>query len=104
MVRVLNSLKVGGAFIVVDKVVAPEGYLGTAFFRMMLAAKRRAGSSFKDITLKESSLAGIQRPLESSEIFRYPLKASEVTKGRGYIVNNFFKFGDFVGYIIYRNQ
>ena len=74
--------KLGGAIIVIDKMIPPEGYLATVMSRMTMASK---AATSEDIISKELSLSGIQRPLSLREIS----PAVEV-----------FRFGDFAGWVI----
>lgn len=84
MRRVRDALHLGGAFVVVDKIVPRGGYVGTVNYRLTLAAKREAGACADDIVRKELSIAGVQRPLEESEVDEFV---------------EFFRFGDFAGYV-----
>lgn len=84
--RLCGLIKPGGALVIVDKIQAPAGYLGTAFSRLTLQQKLIAGTSSDDIIRKELSLAGYQRPLDPAII---PKQADK-----------FFQMGEFSGYII----
>jgi tRNA (cmo5U34)-methyltransferase len=84
--RLQGLTRAGGALIVVDKVQAPPGYVGTAFSRLTLQQKLAVGAKPDDILRKELSLAGYQRPLDPSML---PKSARA-----------FFQVGEFVGWII----
>lgn len=79
--------RAGGAIIVVDKVEAHPGYLGTAISRLTLAGKLSTGTDAAEIVAKELSLPGIQRPV-SPRFF-------EAFGGV-----EFFRFGEFGGWVI----
>jgi tRNA (cmo5U34)-methyltransferase len=87
--RAKEGLHKGGALIVLEKLENRGGYLGSVFYRMTLAEKLYSGADPKRILEKELSLAGVQRPLDE-KIFR-ELDAVE-----------FFRFGDFAGYVVER--
>jgi len=63
LVRLLRRVRPGGAIIVVDKFDAPAGYLGSTIHRWTMAQKRLGGIPDSEITEKELSLSGAQRPL-----------------------------------------
>ena len=84
--RLHGLLKPGGALVLVDKVQAPAGYLGTAFGRLTMQQKLAAGARAEDILAKELSLAGYQRPLDPRVL---PKEA-----------HPFFQVGEFMGWII----
>lgn len=81
--KLAGLCNVGGAIIIVDKEVGVGGYMQTAFSRLTMAMKR---PDYISTTEKEISLAGIQRPIERKVL---PKKAVE-----------FFRFGEFAGYVI----
>jgi tRNA (cmo5U34)-methyltransferase len=76
----------GGCIIIVDKVEAVEGYIGTVFSRLTLENKKKSNVPSAEILDKELSLSGEQRPLDISLL---PPHAK-----------TWFKFGDFTGYIV----
>ena len=82
-----DKCKPGGAIIVIDKEQADGGTLSTAIHRYVMATKIRKGTSPADVLRKETALCGIQNPLPR-DFFR-ALPARE-----------FFRFGDFAGWII----
>ncbi len=88
--RLIERVKPGGALVIVDKVVAPDGYLGTVFRRMAIKWKLDAGTSAEEIIAKELSLGGVQRPINPGMI---PVLAKK-----------FFQFGEFVGWIYERPE
>jgi tRNA (cmo5U34)-methyltransferase len=76
----------GGAIIIVDKIETKANYIGTINRRLTLAGKVATGVSPEQIIAKELSLAGIQRPLQANELPD--------------IAEQFFRFGEFAGWII----
>jgi tRNA (cmo5U34)-methyltransferase len=76
----------GGAIIIVDKIETKANYIGTINRRLTLAGKVATGVSPEQIIAKELSLAGIQRPLQANELPE--------------IAEQFFRFGEFAGWII----
>lgn len=83
-------IRPGGAFVLVDKIATPPGYVGTALRRMAMQWKRDSGTSCEDIVAKELSLAGYQRPINPHLFY-----------AEGQI---FFWFGEFVGWVFERND
>jgi len=83
--RLRGKCRKGGAVIIVDKMQASGGYLGTVLGRLTLAGKAAAGVPAEQIIEKELSLAGIQRPLTESEL-------PEAVK--------VFQFGEFAGWVL----
>lgn len=82
--KIKSALRVGGAAIVFDKFTPRSGYLGTANYRLTLAAKYEAGAPPDEVIAKELSIAGIQRPMSEEELPEFV----EV-----------FRFGDFAGFV-----
>jgi tRNA (cmo5U34)-methyltransferase len=85
--RWVQRRKVGGALVLVDRFLPPDGYMSVVSSRLTLTAKRDAGVPADDIIAKELSLAGAQRPLSRRMIERF-----------GGV--EFFRFGDFAGYVL----
>lgn len=83
--HLVESVRPGGALILVDKQELPAGYLGTVLRRLTLAGKVATGTPSQDIVEKELSLSGIQRPMPQN----WPPGGTEV-----------FRFGEFVGWVI----
>lgn len=85
----INKMNPGGVIIIVDKTIPPDGYLSTVIHRLTIAGKVANGCDMSLVTQKELSLGGIQRPLdrEFASRFRYELI-------------EFFRFGEFVGWVI----
>lgn len=89
--RHLRSLaKEGGAIVVFDKCVGGCGYASSVISKLALAGKLAAGIDSKLILAKEMSLAGVQRPIEVSEL--------------GVGAQEIFRFGDFGGWILESNS
>ena len=84
--KLRSLIRPGGALLIVDKVVAPPGYLGTVFRRMAIKWKIEAGAKPEEIIEKELSLGGVQRPISP---YVLPSEAVE-----------FFRFGEFAGWIV----
>lgn len=80
-----SKIKAGGAIVVVEKTEPKGGYPSVVMSRLALAEKLRCGATAEEIIKKELSLSGVQRPLKSE------LMADAV---------EFFRFGDFAGWII----
>lgn len=83
-----GQIKPGGALIIVDKCEACTGYLATALWRISLAGKIAAGVDAESVIAKELSLCGIQRPIDPALL--------------GDDAMEWFRFGDFAGWIITR--
>lgn len=83
--RLRENLRPGGAILIFDKCVPGPGYVATVLSRLALAGKVAAGVESSEIVAKEMSLAGVQRPIELSEIEP---------------CTELFRFGDFAGFII----
>lgn len=81
------KIKPGGALVVVDKCLPSSGYTSVILSRLALSSKLDAGVSGDDIVKKELSLAGYQRPINDKSLL--PTRSIE-----------FFRFGDFAGWII----
>ena len=79
------KIKPGGAIVIFDKCIPVSGYIATVMWRLALAGKIAAGIEAKEVLAKELSLAGVQRPLDPSEL-------------QGAI--EIFRFGDFAGWIL----
>lgn len=86
MNRLTNACRPGGAIVVFDKLEPVGGYLSTVFYRLTLAGKRAAGVESEEIVEKELSLSGVQRPILESQL--------------GSPAYQWFKFGDFAGWLI----
>lgn len=88
--NMVNLIKPGGAFVVVDKMTTPSGYVGTCLRRLAMSWKLDAGASPEDILKKELSLAGYQRPINP-----------HMFEGEA---SMFFQIGEFAGWIIERRE
>lgn len=86
--QIMSSCRPGGCLVAIEKMQPPTGYAGTVTMRLGLLAKAAAGVSHEEIAAKELSLSGMQRPMCRSEF-----------ESIG-IVSDFFRYGDFAGYII----
>jgi tRNA (cmo5U34)-methyltransferase len=89
MNRLRHACRPGGAIVVFDKLEPVGGYLSTVFYRLTLAGKRAAGVEPGEIIEKELSLSGVQRPILEDQL-----------GGPAY---QWFKFGDFAGWVIERS-
>lgn len=87
MENLYSNLNIGGAIIIFDKIESVGGYIGTINYRLTLAEKVKTVKDYKQIIDKELSLEGVQRPIKYELIEKFN-------------PNLFFKFSDFVGYII----
>ncbi len=88
--NMISKIKPGGAMVIVDKVVTPDGYAGTVLRRMAMDWKLRAGADPEQIIRKELSLAGCQRPMNPEVL--------------GSDAVCFFQVGEFAGWIIERKE
>lgn len=86
-----KAIKPGGALIIVERFLPPAGYLSIIHSRLTLTEKLNAGVDPLEIIEKELSLAGAQRPID-----HYTIEAFGGVE--------FFRFGDFAGYIIERDR
>lgn len=84
LTRMKQAMNPGGTIIVVDKIVPRGGYAATVNYRLTLAAKYEAGATPEEIIRKELSISGLQRPMSETELGEF---------------SEFFRFGDFGGYI-----
>ena len=82
-----EKLVPGGAIVIFDKEVNTDGYFGIVNYRLNLLEKIKTNTNYKDIIDKELSLSGIQRPISKKMLQKYNAML-------------FFKFSNFVGYII----
>lgn len=85
LIKLKSKLKKGGVIIIVDKLLVDGGYFGTVMRRLTLDWKLKNGATPEQIITKELSLSGVQRPMTKDEFIG----------GR-----EFFKFGEFVGWVI----
>lgn len=83
--KLKENLNLGGCIIIVDKTIPQSGYLSVVLTRLALLQKFENGVDANHILKKELSLMGVQRPIDVRL-----LKLS----------SEFFRFGDFAGYII----
>lgn len=83
----VEKIRPGGALIMVERMLPPDGYLSIVSSRLTLEAKQRAGSAPEEIIAKELSLAGVQRPLDR-RLLEY----------HGAV--EWFRYGDFAGWVI----
>ena len=88
-----KKMKRGGVIILLDKCEGPPGYLSTVMHRLTIAGKVSTGIKSDEIIAKELSLSGIQRPIP------YGFVQNAVSD-----VNEFFRFGDFAGWVITRPE
>lgn len=86
--RLCTAIRPGGALVIVERTLPPPGYLSIVTSRLTLAAKAANGAAADQIVAKELSLAGVQRPLDAPRLLH----------ARGAV--EWFRFGDFAGYVI----
>jgi len=85
LTKLKSKLKKGGVIIIVDKLLVDGGYFGTVMRRLTLDWKLKNGATPEQIITKELSLSGVQRPMTENEFIGW---------------REFFKFGEFVGWVI----
>jgi tRNA (cmo5U34)-methyltransferase len=85
--RLAANIRPGGALVVVERTLPPPGYMSIVTSRLALAAKAEMGAPAEQIVAKELSLAGVQRPLDARLL-------------AGFGAVEWFRFGDFAGYVI----
>lgn len=85
----ISKLNQGGCIIIVDKVSVPRGYISTVLHRLTMAGKVAAGCDMAQVTEKELSLGGVQRPL-----------SHDFGQRLDYHTTEFFRFGEFAGWVI----
>lgn len=81
-----EKIRPGGALVIVERMLPPHGYPSIVTSRLTLAAKLQQGAHPEEILAKELSLSGVQRPLAEKDL------------GMGAV--EWFRFGDFAGYLI----
>lgn len=86
--RLRQFCRPGGALIILDKCQPLTGWPATVLWRMTLEQKVRAGVSADEIIRKELSLSGVQRPIDPAVL--------------GSNAVEWFRFGDFAGWLIER--
>lgn len=84
-----NKLNPGGAIIIVDKIEAEHGYLGSTLTRWTLKQKELGGINHQEIIEKELSLIGTQRPIRPAHLNDYTC---------------WLRIGEFAGYIFTNDQ
>lgn len=91
--QLFARLNKGGALVVVERCVAPGGYLGSVFARLAMRWKVEATPALtaEEILAKELSLIGVQRAFDPKCFERL---------GWGGRTEPFFRFGDFAGFIV----
>lgn len=87
--RLQESLKPGGALILVERMAPGSGYPALAMSRLTLAQKRAAGADAGEIFDKEMSLIGVQRPVYQGLLVGF---------------TEWFRVGDFAGWIYERPE
>lgn len=92
-----KSLNKGGVIIILDKINIEQTYLSTLFHRLTIKCKIDNKASSDEILEKEMSLGGIQRPV-SIELIKNLANESFL---RYY---EFFRYGEFVGWILEREE
>lgn len=85
--ELVGKIRPGGALLMVERMLPPNGYLSIVSSRLTLEAKRKAGAEPDEILSKELSLAGVQRPIDR-RLLEY----------HGAV--EWFRYGDFAGWVI----
>lgn len=91
MDEMIPKMKAGGAMIIIDKQEPVGGVISTALQRVIWQMKMNSGALPEEVVKKELSLSGIQRPL--------PLDFFDGTNAK-----EFFRFGNFAGWIIEKGE
>lgn len=86
MRRIMESIRPGGAFILLERIIPDSGYPSLACARLTMAQKAKQGADPADIYSKEMSLIGLQRPMDP-----------KVIESLGFV--QWFRMGNFAGYI-----
>ena len=92
ILNLIENLNTGGILIVFDK-VSSNGYMQNVLQRLTMSEKILNGSNCDDVIKKEFALSGLQRPIDSDFFDFLPNKKHTV-----------FKFGEFIGYVIEKNE
>lgn len=85
--RLRDRIAYGGAILVVERMLPPDGYMSIVSSRLTLATKLEGGVTPEEIIAKELSLGGVQRPL-----------SREILTDLGAV--EWFRYGDFAGWVI----
>ena len=90
--KLIEQCKTGGAVVMVDKYSSETdaSYIQTIKRRITLMGKTLTGTPSEEIVAKELSLSGVQRPVDPADLF----------SGLGVKAHEFFRFGEFAGWII----
>ena len=88
-----RKMKPGGVVILLDKCEGPPGYLSTVMHRLTIAGKVSTGIKSDEIIAKELSLSGVQRPIPYNFV-QYAVPDA----------HEFFRFGEFAGWVITRPE
>lgn len=88
-----GKIKPGGVIVLLDKCEGPSGYLSTVMHRLTIAGKVSSGISSDEIIAKELSISGVQRPIPYNFVQRVVPDSYE-----------FFRFGEFVGWVVTRPE
>lgn len=93
MERLLMQARPGSAIVIVDKFEGLGGYMQTVMHRLTMAAKLSTGTSPEAVMEKEFSLIGVQRPLSFNFVKKYLQNSTQ-----------FFRYGEFAGYVITKQE
>jgi len=91
MARIVDGLKPGGAFLMLERITPEDGYVSLACARITMAQKQLQGADPGDIYRKEMSLIGLQRPIERAAL----LKAG---------FSEWFRLANFAGFIYEKRE
>ena len=92
LTRLMKKCRYGGAVILVDKYYqdTDSAYIQSIKRKITLLGKTLTGTPAEEILQKELSLSGVQRPLDFTDLFA----------ACGIRNSEFFRFGEFAGWII----
>jgi tRNA (cmo5U34)-methyltransferase len=92
ILNLVEKLNDGGVLIIFDK-ISNDGYMQNVMQRLTINEKLKNGADYESVIKKEFSLSGLQRPIDDDFLNSIPFKKHMV-----------FKFGEFVGYVIEKNE
>jgi tRNA (cmo5U34)-methyltransferase len=90
--RVFKSLNVGGAFIMVEKTLAPNSIIHDMYTHIHYEIKQSAGLSADEVLLKEQSLRSVMKPISVNDNMN-------MLQNAGFEAEIFFKEWQFTGFV-----